>query len=1447
MNRLCRAALCWTIATALPVATAAPLDPSGDPDITYDGDGKAFVNVATTATFSDANAILQQPDGRILVGGGYFEGAVQHFALTRYNSDGSIDGSFGAGGEVKTIAGGNDVINALALQSDGKIVAAGWDFPSNGNDFAIARYNTDGSLDTSFSGDGILLVNVSPLAAGFDRANAVAVQPDGKILVAGYSDNTGSSDRDGSIIRLNSNGTLDTSFSGDGKILVEMDGTTAQDRFNGIVVDGSGNIYAAGRAGSNAGIAKLDSAGNLVATFDGDGVVVHPIGGNGSSARYNALRIDGSGRLVGVGAMTPGGTFTMFVARANATTGALDTTFDGDGSNSIDIQGGQEDARAMGIQADGKIIASGYCDNDGSGLSKFFAARFGTNGALDTTFGDGADGKIVVNPGTQVALGIAGNIQTDGKYLISGYAYNTEVTSSQIAVARLTTSGLLDTSYDGDGISMRQLTGGSVDFANAVTVNASGQLYVVGNTGLSSHTDMVIVRHGTNGALDTGFDGDGLAKPTLATTNEAATGVAVQADGKPLVSVERSDVGATANPRMAVFRFTTAGALDTSYDGDGIAEATFGTNSAQPRGVLIDGSGRAVVFGATSDVSTNWDFAVARFNTNGTLDTTFDTDGKQRVSIGAGLDEGWAGALQSDGKILVGGYTTISGGTHFAVIRLNTNGSLDTGFDGDGIAIYQLGSGNLPRAEVEYIGQLPTGRILIAGKSNPASPDRNMLRVGRLLANGAVDTSFGTNGFAVIDTGAGRIDQWAFGALQFDEKLVMFGSTTIIGGGSSNDFLMARVNWDDGSLDTTFGTAGLVQPILSVASDAAYGGLVLPDGRQVMAGYAQAGDMGSARFLADPAPTPAGTPDLVAASDSGRSSTDNITNDNTPTFTGSCVTGETAILLVNGSEPATRARHLCRTGTYTLTAPTLADGTYTVSVREINGAGQATASAGLSITIDTVAAAPAITSPTNGASITIPPAATVSGNGAEATADIDVRVGTTAVCTAQAAASPAQNAAFSCTPSLGLGNHAITARQTDVAGNVSANSTTITYTQNVATTTALVSSVNPTRFGQSVTFTATVTSVPAGFATPSGCVTFTVAAQPSACIALSSGVATFARADLPVGTHAVSVAFTQQNFFLASNQVLASGHQVIKADTTLTATSNANPSVFGQPVTLTLGVNAVLPGAGTPGGNVALAIGGNPATNLPLAGGSAQSIRSDLPVGTHTVSGTYGGDAAFNGSSGSLSGGQVVNKANVVTTLIPPAFTPVSGQSFTLGVVFANQAPSLAIPTGVATLTVDGTPVQTFSAAAGTQNVNLMLTAGPHAIALAYPGDAGFNAGNTSLPAFPVNRAGTSLGILIDLDPSLSHETKTFTLEADPVAPGTGVPAGSVELTIGNLPPVTVPLTAGVGTHATSAIPPGSWTVSASYAGSTEFMPANTNLLGGITVIDTQLFRDSFE
>ncbi len=157
----------------------------GSLDTSFDGDGK----VTTDIDSGDAAlAMVIQSDGKILLAG--YGGGYKYFALARYNSDGSLDNTFGTGGKVTTDIGGSyDLVYDIAIQSDGKIIVTGDSY--NGNyDFALARYTSNGSLDLSFDGDGKV---TTPIGGGNDYAYDIAIQSDGKIVVAGYSDN-GSND-----------------------------------------------------------------------------------------------------------------------------------------------------------------------------------------------------------------------------------------------------------------------------------------------------------------------------------------------------------------------------------------------------------------------------------------------------------------------------------------------------------------------------------------------------------------------------------------------------------------------------------------------------------------------------------------------------------------------------------------------------------------------------------------------------------------------------------------------------------------------------------------------------------------------------------------------------------------------------------------------------------------------------------------------------------------------------------------------------------------------------------------------------------------------------------------------------------------------------------------------------------------------------------------------------
>jgi uncharacterized delta-60 repeat protein len=307
--------------------------------------------VLTSIYGGGVSAAAIQPDGKIVVVG-------RDFVLARFNANGSLDPTFGNGGTVFTNMPSaiDTAAHAVAIQRDGKIVVVGFSF---GRDWAIVRYNPDGSLDPTFGAGGFKFV--SPLGIEGDSwASAVAIQPNGKLVVGGFTYANGLAF---ALIRLNANGNLDPSFGSGGALLTDMlTGMGGDSRVAALAIQPSGKIVAAGYASirgfySDFALARYTDNGTLDPTFGTGGKVLTDLGGTAGIA---SLVAQTNGRIVAGG--TAGGDFAVARYTDN---GSLDQTFGAGGTVLTDL-GGYDALSAIVVQPNGKIVAAGSSNAHGT-------------------------------------------------------------------------------------------------------------------------------------------------------------------------------------------------------------------------------------------------------------------------------------------------------------------------------------------------------------------------------------------------------------------------------------------------------------------------------------------------------------------------------------------------------------------------------------------------------------------------------------------------------------------------------------------------------------------------------------------------------------------------------------------------------------------------------------------------------------------------------------------------------------------------------------------------------------------------------------------------------------------------------------------------------------------------------------------------------------------------
>jgi len=456
-------------------------------------------------------------------------------------------------------------------------------------------------------------------------------------------------------------------------------------------------------------------------------------------------------------------------------------------------------------------------------------ASLAAPGSLDLTFGFG-NGKVITPITTNAddnAHAMA--IQADGKIVVVGACGTT--TSRDFCVARFEPTGALDTTFSTDGKVITQVGAGNSD-AYAVALQSDGKIVVAGQCGIVGARDFCLVRYNPNGTVNANFGDNGQVITAVGTGDDALEGMAIQSDGK-IVVVGTCRSGSY--DAFCVVRYNINGTLDDSFSGNGTAITSVLTEADDVvQAVAIQSDGKIVVAGYCGDTSVRVDFCAVRYLSTGSLDDSFDFDGRVSASIGNFLDVASAIALQADGKMILAGATTLSSGDPlFSALRHNPFGSLDTSFSGDGILSFSVGIGS---DTAQSVAIQADGKIVLAGScENGTGYD---FCVARRNSDGTADNTFSLNGVVITPISTNADDRVAAMALDSEGNIVVAGSC---GASPNRDFCIARYEGGpygarncsldiDGDGKTTATIDGLIatRAMLGLTGSAVIGGISFP-------------------------------------------------------------------------------------------------------------------------------------------------------------------------------------------------------------------------------------------------------------------------------------------------------------------------------------------------------------------------------------------------------------------------------------------------------------------------------------------------------------------------------------------------------------------------------------------------------------------------------------------
>ena len=669
---------------------------------------------------------------------------------------GQLDPSFGINGIVKTDMGAHFDYSSSArqvlMQTDGSI------FIICNNPTFISKRLPNGAIDSSYG------VNGYSRAVFFNEVFA-AFQSDGKIVIEGYNY------KSAGIARINTNGTLDSSFGMNG-----IQNTLFIP--NSICVKNNGKIVVTESADSGFIIHQFNTNGNPDNTFNGTGK---------STAD--------------------------FVYKTAPPRGSVD---------SAQIHTGT--ATKAAIQADGKILVGGFMTAS-DGINNFAIVRFNVDGSIDSTFDEDGKQTTLIGNGNSIAYSLV--VQTDEKIILAGYTFTANTTAA-FALVRYTANGKPDSSFNSNGKQVTQLAGTSISIGNSVAVASNGKIFIAGYTFNGFTNDFAVACFNADGSADNTFGNAGLVTTDINSSDDFAGSVSIAGDNK-IVIAGYSD--GAAMEHFAVTKYNTDGTLDASFGNNGKLIGDYYQGNTVFNASILQPDGKILVAGTTWN-GTNTDFAIARYNNNGTPDKTFGNNGRQITDFGR-TEIAVSIALQTDGKIVVGGNSNDEINIYqFAVARYNTDGTLDNTFNLNGkLVLSALGKQDFCRS----IALQEDSKIVLAGFTVTGNNyDQNRFAIARLNIDGSLDNTFSADGKQLTDFNGAESFATSV-VIQNDKKIVVAGRCFL---NNQNNFCLARYNID-GSLDNSFSGDGIQINLFGPDSYFVKSMALQKDGKIVLAGYSE--------------------------------------------------------------------------------------------------------------------------------------------------------------------------------------------------------------------------------------------------------------------------------------------------------------------------------------------------------------------------------------------------------------------------------------------------------------------------------------------------------------------------------------------------------------------------------------------------------------------------------